>query len=81
MSANPEITSIPVDFDFRDANGGDYTIYATPEAIEAGYMINTPVIVCTPDGKLHEANLATITPKGMVAFMAEMPDGLKPTTH
>jgi hypothetical protein len=60
-------TSLPiVDVDEfgLDADGDSYDAFAAPEMVEAGLLLNRPVLIRLPDGRLLEANQVRITPAG-----------------
>ena len=78
MSTN---TPIDVDEDFHDAEGNDYKLYASPEPVAEGYMMNTPCTVRTPDGVLHKGNVLTVTPAGMKWLDKVLPDHLREARH
>lgn len=48
-----------------DADGHDYSIGATTEAIQAGFMVNLPVTLVFPDGRRFDTTQARLTPVGI----------------
>ena len=64
---------IDVNEDGECPDGLDYTDFATPEVIAAGLMINVPVVLRYPDGRMKHANEARITPKGLDELRRTMP--------
>ncbi len=66
-----------------DENGeplnGEQLMIATRKAIRAGFMINAPIILRFPDGRLVESLEGRITPKGLKQAAMEM--GKDETKH
>jgi hypothetical protein len=53
-----------------DAEGNDYNLRAYPHVIEAGLMIERPVLLQYPDGRLKEGVEVMLTTKGLAAAKA-----------
>lgn len=64
---------VKVDWDGKDATGGDYTVVATPEAVALGYMHNIPTLIQYPDGRVQTGNQVMVTPKGLEFLKREVP--------
>lgn len=66
-----------------DENGqplnGEPLILATRKAIRAGFMVNAPVVLRFPDGRLVSAQEGRVTRKGLAQAAAEM--GRTQTRH
>lgn len=64
---------IDVDLNGVSADGEDFSDVAAPEAVEAGYMVNTPVRLRYPDGSVREATRAEVTQRGLDQLMRDLP--------
>ena len=53
-----------------DAEGNDYNFRAYPHVIEAGIMVERPVLLQFPDGQLREGVEVMLTRKGLAAAKA-----------
>lgn len=71
----PDIVN--VDWAGEDANGERYDLEAAPDKVAAGLMINQPVLVRFPDGRLLRGNRQRITPAGLEAILLAMHGQLK----
>ncbi|KAA0117924.1 hypothetical protein CIW48_27375 [Methylobacterium sp. P1-11] len=56
----------------EDAEGNDYNYRVQPHVIAAGLMVELPVLIRFPDGRLQEAMQARITTKGLAHMRAEL---------
>ncbi|CAH1696804.1 Two component transcriptional regulator [Hyphomicrobiales bacterium] len=56
----------------EDADGNAYDFMASPQMIDAGYMVNTPVVLEYPDGRLISAHRVGVTPAGIAFLQAEL---------
>ncbi len=65
--------TIDVDAHGRDAEGNSYDNTAAPESVAAGYLINEPVILRYPNGRLARANEVQVTPCGLEWLRRVMP--------
>ena len=54
---------------------GEPMMTATRQAIRAGFMVNVPIVLRYPDGRLVEGHEARVTPKGMAVAAREMTKG------
>ncbi|ATN34124.1 hypothetical protein ACO34A_09930 [Rhizobium sp. ACO-34A] len=63
---------IKVDKHGRDAAGDDYTYFAAPHVVAAGYAINQPTLIQYPNGKVETGNLVKFTPSGVAYIKREM---------
>lgn len=64
---------VRVDANGMTAAGDDTNLYAGGESLQLGYMVNVPIVAEYPDGKLYDAALIQVTPKGMEFFRRELP--------
>ncbi|MBA9071736.1 hypothetical protein FHR71_005522 [Methylobacterium sp. RAS18] len=56
---------IKVDASGKDAGGNDYQDRVAPHIIAAGLMLERPVLLQYPDGRLEQAVEVRVTPKGL----------------
>jgi len=56
----------------EDAEGNDYNYRVQPHVIAAGLMVELPVLIRFPDGRLQEAMQPRITQKGLAHMRAEL---------
>ena len=56
----------------EDADGNGYDYMASQRMIDAGYMVNTPVVLEYPDGRLISAHRVGVTPDGIAFLQAEL---------
>lgn len=68
---------VKVDAKGLTADGDDTNLYAGGESLRLGYMVNVPILAEYPDGKLYDANLNKVTPKGLEFFHRELPIALR----
>jgi len=69
MDSKPELPIIDVDANGTDAEGEDnYGWRAHKKHVKAGLMINKPVMLRFPDGRVVKSNQVLITPKGLTFF-------------
>jgi hypothetical protein len=64
---------IHVDSEGRDKNGNVYDHAAMPEMVRDGYMINRPVLVKYPDGRVMTGTEVLFTQRGMEKLKREYP--------
>lgn len=64
---------IKVGISGKASDGEEFDHAAIPEMVNAGYMINRPVILEYPDGVRVTGNQVRITPAGMDFFRRTVP--------
>ncbi len=62
MTAMPEI--IDVDEDGFDADGQEFSLEGCADRVRAGLLVNQPVRLRYPDGRVRAGNRVLITPAG-----------------
>lgn len=66
---------IDVDANGVDKAGNDYHLHAYKDKVSAGLMVNWPVLIRYPDGRIAEGNKVMITQKGLDMLRREIPVG------
>ncbi|EFL88278.1 two component transcriptional regulator [Ahrensia sp. R2A130] len=70
---------IQVNADGRSSDGEEYDDIASDEMVSKGYMINVPVILQHPDGRLEQSSQVRVTPSGIEFLRREIPVELRHT--
>ncbi|MDX0310542.1 hypothetical protein GOC54_05305 [Sinorhizobium meliloti] len=73
------ISIVKVDCSGKDATGEDYHLYAAPELVSLGLMVNVPTLIQYPDGRIETGNQVNITPSGLAFLKEEAPVELRET--
>lgn len=64
---------IKVDRNGLGPDGDSYDHLANPDLVRAGYMVNRPVLIQYPDGRLKEGNEIRLTAKGIEHLRRNLP--------